>query len=137
MIERLILQRIDDNGKRTIGQLTVRNKQFWTIEEPWNNNQIGKSCIPPGVYKVVPHGWESNTKVKRKRCYRLLGTEPRTAILIHEANTTDDIEGCIGPGLLRGEVNGKEGVLKSKPAMELIRGMFGPNKFELEIRGVK
>jgi len=104
-----------------------------TLEEPWKDNKRGISCIPEGTYKVVPHGW-GNERVRFKRAYRLTGTAPRTAILIHTGNTTDDIEGCILVGGAHGALNGKQAVLYSLPAMERLRTLVGKNSFELTIR---
>ncbi len=61
-----------------------------TLELPWKNNAIDVSCIPPGVYPVVP-----NTPQKP---WRLCNVPNRTEIDIHVANTTADILGCIGLG---------------------------------------
>jgi len=71
--------------------------------------------------------------VKFKQAYRLEGTSPREAILIHAGNTTDDIEGCILVGMSKGQLRGKDAVLASRPAMDYIRTIIGNNAFELKI----
>ncbi len=128
------LTRFSDDGTCTLGQLEIGGIVLRTLEEPWKDNKRGVSCIPTGTYKVVPHGWESDSKVKFKRTYRLTGTAPRTAILIHTGNTTDDIEGCILVGMQHGTLRGKPAVLYSAPAMERLRTMVGRNEFTLIIR---
>jgi hypothetical protein len=130
------LQRTSDNGKRTRGILTVGSQTFYTLEEPWKDNRKGISCIPHGTYRVVPHGWEVDSKVKFKRSYRLLNTAPRVAILIHTGNTTDDIEGCILVGMAEGTLAKRDAVLRSVEAMNILRRLIGNNEFIIIIRGV-
>jgi len=64
-----------------------------TIELPNLGNQRRISCIPEGEYKVVPYSSEKFPNV-----YEIKDVPNRTAILIHAANTTNDILGCIGVG---------------------------------------
>ena len=132
----LTLQRISDNGLRTRGLIKIGLSTLYTIEEPWKDNQVGKSCVPPGTYNVVPHGWEPGTKLHQKRAYRLLNTEPRSGILIHSGNTVRDIEGCIIVGMKPGTLNGLDAVLQSVAAMDLLRGFMARDPFQLVIKGV-
>ncbi len=131
------LLRTQDDKTCTLGLLIIHGSgmTFCTLEEPWKDNKRGISCIPNGTYKVVPHGWEAASKVRFKRAYRLLGTEPRTAILIHRGNTVDDIEGCILVGTNHGTLRGKAAVLNSEKAMNALRGIIGQKEFTLEIKG--
>jgi hypothetical protein len=131
---RATLTRFQDDGDCTLGKLEVKGRVFCTLEEPWKDNKRSISCIPAGTYRVVPHGWEPGTKVRFKRAYRLVGTEPRTAILIHTGNTTADIEGCILVGMQHGVLAGKQAVLYSAPAMEALRELVGRQEFILTIR---
>ena len=64
-----------------------------TIELPNLGNQRRISCIPEGKYKVVPYSSQKFPNV-----YEIKDVPNRTAILIHAANTTKDILGCIGVG---------------------------------------
>lgn len=135
MTQTLTLKRTSDDGKRTIGTMVVGNTTLFTLEEPWKDNANGISCVPPGTYPVVPHGWHGEP-VKFKQAYRLTNTGPRVAILIHSGNTTDDIEGCILVGMSKGKLNGKDAVLRSRDALNLLRGFMGDKPFTLVIEGV-
>lgn len=134
MTPTLTLKRTSDDGKRTMGQMVVGGTTLFTLEEPWKDNARGISCVPPGTYPVVPHGW-GGEPVKFKRAYRLTNTGPRVAILIHSGNTTDDIEGCILVGMTKGTLKGKDAVLRSREALDLLRSFIGKNGFTLVIEG--
>ena len=81
---------------RTEGVMTCSDNDttFRTIELPWKNNANDVSCIPEGTYKCA--------RYRRKNgqiCWQLLKVPKRTAILVHVANTVNDLLGCIGIGL--------------------------------------
>ena len=105
-----------------------------TLEEPNKGNQKGISCIPEGIYNVVPH----NGVVKN--VYRLENVPDRSGILIHIGNTTDDIEGCILVGLSHGKLGGKPAVMKSVAAMDSlrshIRNRTSKDEFTLQITSI-
>src|SRR5690606_28120092 len=64
-----------------------------TIELPWNDNKRNISCIPEGVYQLIP-------RFSQKHKHHLLvkGVEKRKLILIHSANDAlKELEGCIAP----------------------------------------
>lgn len=137
----LYLERISDDGKRTRGLLLGafpggKTLRLYTLEEPWKNNAKGQSCIPAGSYPCVPHGWEPNTKLKQKKAYRLTGTHPREAILIHTGNTVNDIEGCILVGMQEGLLGGMDAVVRSRDAMEKLRDIIGNKPFTLIIKEI-
>lgn len=64
-----------------------------TLELPWKGNKPDESCIPSGEYLcnriVSPHMGE---------CFELQGVKDRVHILIHKANYTSDLLGCVGVG---------------------------------------
>lgn len=71
---------------------------LFTMEDDWKDNQPRESCIPAGVYRLHrtiyhKHGYET---------FEVTGVPGRSRILIHPANTEEDVEGCIGVGLRRG-----------------------------------
>ena len=39
----------------SFGLFTLGSFQCRTAELPWVNNEVGRSCIPLGSYKVIPH----------------------------------------------------------------------------------
>lgn len=69
-----------------------------TVEDDWLENRRGVSCIPAGTYELhrtifYRHGYET---------FEVMGVPDRQRILIHPANTEEDVEGCIGVGLRNG-----------------------------------
>lgn len=76
----------------------LRKTGLHTMEDDWRANRRGLSCIPAGRYilsKTIfhKHGYET---------YEITGVPNRSRILIHPANTEEDVEGCVGLGLSRG-----------------------------------
>lgn len=101
------------------GVLHAGALEFQTIERPWIDAPPGKggahavSCVPPGVYKLMCHDTEAHP-----RSFALVNPaldvfhEPadvpadrapyaRVAILLHVANTSSELQGCIGLGMRR------------------------------------
>ena len=76
----------------------VGSNTFYTLERPWLDNKPYESCIPTGEYDC--HMDESPKFGLR---YHVLGTEPRTHILIHPGNYVNDTAGCILLGMNEGE----------------------------------
>ena len=71
-----------------------------TVEDDWRENAPKISCIPAGLYSLHrtiyhKHGYET---------VEVMGVPGRSRILIHPANTEEDLEGCIGVGLRRGKL---------------------------------
>lgn len=128
-----VLTRISDDGVCTEGILEGMGLFFHTMERPWLGNEKNISCIPKGVYRVVPHGWDGED-VKFRQSYKLLGTEPRTAILIHHGNFVKDVKGCILIGTGSGVLGNERAVLSSVRAMNELRSKVGKRGFILEIR---
>lgn len=119
----LTLNRIQDTGNETIGELRVEGKPellFHTIERPWLNNKARVSCIPKGTYKFVPHDGTAF-----KNVWRLEDVPDRSAILMHIGNTVKDVIGCIAVGLSTGKISGDPACLQSKQAIELMREFMG------------
>jgi len=74
--------------------------QLKTIEDDWRDNVPKISCIPAGMYTLHrtiyhKHGYET---------FEVMGVPGRSRILIHPANTEENLEGCIGVGLRRGKI---------------------------------
>lgn len=98
-----------------------------TLEDPWNNNKVGVSCIPEGTYKVSKH-----TGLKYKDVWILHDVPGRTAILIHSGNTIDDTRGCILVGNSFGKVKGMPAILDSQSTLNMLRAVL-PDSFVLTI----
>lgn len=75
---------------------------LYSLELPWKNNQKNVSCVPPGVYQLIPY-----TSIKHDSTWYLenesLGVggadAERSYCEIHSANWTSQLEGCIALGL--------------------------------------
>jgi hypothetical protein len=82
----------------TFGTLVVPGRPpLQTMEDDWAGNARGKSCIPPGDYRLqrswfYRHGFE---------VFEVMAVPGRSRILIHPGNTEEDVEGCIAPGMRR------------------------------------
>lgn len=133
----LMREASQDDG--TYGILTLPDgSTFHTLELPWLNNETGKSCIPPGTYKM-----EMRDSPKFGPVYEVKGVPNRSAILIHAGNTAgnadrglkSDVQGCILLGLSRGRISNQSAVLESKPALASFMQKMGGRPFTLNIVG--
>lgn len=131
----------------TLGRLLVGDIDFCTLEEGWRPDPDGpggqrregalvESCIPDGIYQLRPHITERYPEgvwhlVNPNLGVYAPGTRPagqkwgRDAVLIHNGNTTKDIEGCILVGSRHGQLNGMPAVLDSIPALKRLRELLG------------
>jgi hypothetical protein len=133
---KLILQRVYNNDDCTLGVLydSMWNRICFTLEEPWKDNKQGISCIPTGIYQCVPHNGG-----KFKDVWNIKDVTGISAILIHNGNTTDDIEGCVLVGHYWGRLKGKRAVMDSVGALNSLKSFVGRGgnkilkEFELEI----
>ena len=113
----LILTRDEQTADGVFGWLTFAGSdlKLRTMEDDWLDNAPGKSCIPAGSYtlrRTIFHKHNVET-------FEVAGVPGRSRILIHVANTEEDVEGCIGVGtregrlwVARDEDTGAEHVLK-------------------------
>jgi len=94
-MEKIILQRLSDDGFKTIGSLIFKNLLIsLTVERPWKNNEQNVSCIPVGTYNCIPENHPT-----KKQVFRLQKVKGRDGILIHIANSATELHGCIAPGM--------------------------------------
>lgn len=140
---RLILSRTENTEDGVFGRLYMPNApSLFTMEEDWKQNKRGQSCIPAGIYALrrtiyYKHGYET---------FEVMNVPGRTRILIHPANTEEDVEGCIGVGLRRGTLvlpdedsptrarREKRAVLDSQEAFRrFMKQMIGVDTAALEI----
>lgn len=107
-------------------------------ERPDLNNAPGKSCVPEGAYQLLPH-----ESPKFGRCYALeaptlgvtrYGPSLRTHILIHKANTPDQLQGCLAPGVHFGELNGEWAVMQSTAAFNALMSELAGKPATLTIK---
>jgi len=105
-------------------------EQCLTVERPWLGNRPNVSCIPIGNYLL-----QRDNFPRFGNAFEVMGVPGRSAILIHAANTIDDIEGCIGPGERLGCLNGKWAVFESGIALKrFMADHAGQDRLELHIR---
>jgi hypothetical protein len=127
---KITLKRLSDDSIQTLGILTnVTGKVYQTLELAWKKNAKQISCIPKGVYKV-----RKRTSAKYGEHFHVLNVPNRDMILIHQANFSSQLRGCIalGKGLLDINKDGRLDVTGSRQAMKEILATL-PNEFELEI----
>lgn len=123
-----------DNPKQTIGEAQVIDngeiiKTFYTLELPWIDNAVRKSCIPTGTYKCV-----KRVSVKYGHHWHVKDVDGRTLILIHTGNYYGHTLGCIlvGEKLIDINNDGVEDVAGSGKVMNWLRSNM-PDEFELKI----
>lgn len=134
-----LLTRQPSTDKQTLGELVlypsenVAYKAVFsckTLELPWKNNQRNISCIPTGIYDVVPR---SNAKFGQH--YHILNIPNRSFVLIHTGNFYTQIEGCILVGSAHLDINhdGIKDVVSSRNTLDQLL-KYAPNGFRLIIR---
>lgn len=106
------VDRTSSTATATMGQLKVNGSNIGcTLELPWIDNKNDISSILPGAYnarlKIRPNG---------TRAIELLRVPNRTDILIHPANLSGELKGCIAPG----KTCGKSRTFDSGAAMKEI-----------------
>lgn len=100
VINRLVDYGYPDEG--TFGTLTMGDFTCYTVERQWLDNTPSLSCIPTGDYYAE---WHDSPKfgasliiyggsVSKGPTHGFL----RSGILIHPANWSDQLQGCIGLG---------------------------------------
>jgi hypothetical protein len=134
-----------------LGKLFASPYGFDTIERPWIPSplapcgQKGVSCVPPGVYELVPHSSEAHGHVwalvnPTLWVYHWDEDVPlsqrgaaRTLVLLHIANYAEELRGCIAPGLARFEYTpGRWMVTSSRRAIEQMQAWAdSPTQIEI------
>ena len=119
----MILERFCYGPLGTFGRLLVGDLELWTVEQPWLNNEVRRSCVPEGDYTLFAH--ESS---RYKDTWALVGEtvshwpgegKQRSTCVFHAGNTADDVKGCVAPGLSLNEH--AWGVISSRRAMDALR----------------
>lgn len=98
----LVRDAVSDYG--IFGVVTVGALELQTVEQPWRSNQPEISCIPAGDYELAPRryfrgGYDA---------IEILDVPDRWPILFHRANWPLDVQGCVGTGLMRGNLRRKK-----------------------------
>lgn len=145
------------DARCTLGILFVPNETaLVTMELPWipspnpedKGGVKGKSCVPVGTYRLVPH-----QSTKHGRTWSLVNHDldvvhyagddhdpdpDRETCLLHSANYPRQLLGCIAPGTYTAKAPPEEDcdymVCDSKKAMNILHSHLNwPNEHTLEI----
>lgn len=132
-MKRFKLLRVSYHIDGTFGVLLDDNTPFClTLERPWLNNEVGKSCIPIGAYlckRVI--------SPKFGITFEVTDVNGRTHILFHKGTLMDDSRGCIILGEQFEPISGENGVLSSGKAFdEFMSRLKGVEQFKLVITEV-
>lgn len=137
-MRKVVLTRLETGNEGTFGDLvTDFGFHCKSGELPWRNNQIGKSCIPAGVYLCI---WADSGK--HGFCYHVKDVQGRSDILFHVANYFGDVDknmksdvlGCIGLGEHMGILGTQKALLNSKKTMTVFEAGMNKESFELAIQ---
>jgi hypothetical protein len=88
----------------TFGYIDLGVTKVWTVEREWADNQPSKSCLPVGVYDLLPYSTEKypNTYAlqnKGLQVWAYWSAEARRfACVLHSANFPFQLEGCVSTG---------------------------------------
>ena len=139
-MRRAALRRDRSSDQGTIGTLVAGDLALAIMEPPWRGNARNRSCIPAGVYEVVPH-----LSPRFARCLMVAAVPERSYILFHAGNVGGDVErgwhthtaGCLLPGLRRGRLvvkgRAQAAVLSSRTAFRHLMEWAAGRPFELEV----
>lgn len=124
----VILKRIAYEKSGTFGELWQDDKYLCvTLEDPWNYNEVGNSCIPEGTYQC-----RSYSSAKFHNVWEIKDVPGRTAILMHAGNTIEDTSGCPLVGEKFGLINGKSAITGSVKTLNMLRSTL-PSNFTLKV----
>jgi hypothetical protein len=131
----VLIERKRKEATQTLGELTVykdRVKPVFecvTMELEEDKNAVRDDCIPTGLYNVKrrysnKYGWH----------FHILDVPNRTLILIHEANYSYQLLGCIGVGEKITDINrdGLDDITNSRATKKTLLSLL-PDNFKLKI----
>ena len=114
----IYLRRFDMDLNNCLGVWRMEELKYplFTLELPWRYNAILASCIPEGIYTILPY--ESS---RFGSCFKIDDVVGRTNIRLHVGNTYQNTEGCILIGKRCGNFqDGEEAIFSSREAMDLL-----------------
>lgn len=112
----------------TTGFITYGDFRAMTLELPDKNNQQCVSCIPFGRYECKKHVSPSHGD-----CISIKNVVGRTHVLIHAANWTDQLLGCVAVGETLKPSDRGIMVTSSRKTLKKLMAIL-PDKFLLEIK---
>lgn len=140
-MRKVLLTRNESGPDGTFGRIATDNMfQASTLELPWANNKPNESCIPAGVYLCA-----MTDSPKYGKVYEIKGVPGRTHILVHPANWSHQLQGCLAIGRSEGMVRDARrggafrGILSSRDAVlgfmaDLTDSEGKQQDFELTVR---
>ena len=150
-MKHILIERQPSGVSETQGFMTWPGTTLCTIEQehrPDPNRPGGvnnNSCVDAGKYRLIPHTRPDGKEVvalinEDLGVYYLAGDRPaeggRYLILLHIANWSHNVIGCIGPGIGKSESNQGPMVTSSKAAMNKLMDYIDGDDAELEIRWI-
>lgn len=128
---KVFIKRFSDDGKQTLGNLSIEGAEFncATIELPYKDNQRRISCIPKGRYTVV-----KRVSPKYGNHFHITNVPNRDWVLIHSANFSSQLLGCISVGEKHIDLNsdGLKDINNSKNTLKKMYDLL-PSEFTLII----
>ena len=113
----------------TFGVLRFDDFKCFTVERPNLGNQPNISCIPEGTYPLRPRYYNRGNYP----AYEVCNVPGRSAILIHVANTMDEVQGCVAPGTNLGYIKGKWAVSASRSAFGAFMATMDGREDDIDI----
>lgn len=157
-MKKLLLERRPTTATETEGFLSFDKEILATIERPWIPADTPgglpfESCVPDGTYTLIPHTRPDPDPTDDKPpqevvalvneslgVYYLKDDRPndvgRYLVLIHIANWSFNVVGCIGPGLAFGPSAKGPMVKSSAAAVRRVMDYINGDDAELEIRWI-
>lgn len=93
-------------AEATTGILIAGDQRFFSMEQPWNGNEAGHSCVPAGEYLLIPYYSPKHgaTWCLHAPALNVYGTEPvppggRSYCELHSATWARQLKGCVALGL--------------------------------------
>ena len=138
----LYINRYSSSERGTQSNVVYETNKWHGLERPWLDNLPYESCIPSGVYSLLP--W---TSPKYGEVYIFVGGEvgindgdgSRFACLIHPANYTRQLQGCLCLGKKKSDYYESEkssAVWSSKDALADFRDVMSYEPMQAVIRWV-
>ena len=120
-----------ETDERTFGRLVLGDQVLHTLELPWLENLVCKSCIPAGRYRV--NYLKKSYSGKYRDVYHIVEVGGRTGILMHKGNLVSHTLGCVLMGLIKGLLGSEPAVLSSAVAFERLHQWAGRESFMLNV----
>jgi hypothetical protein len=99
------------SAEATTGTMIASDASFFTLEQPWCDNEVGHSCVPAGLYDLIPYysPRHDETWCLSNPALNIMGADiltpsqvlagMRSMVEIHSANWAEQLEGCVALGL--------------------------------------